>query len=237
MISNIFSESKEKWVKLGEQFQNENELDLKEEIDYPTEPPKNYPEKAIRPNLGCRELVGRNVIGMLPALARDCGDNLNEDNRKMASRVLGHITRHAERVIHQHVPKFIEIISKGVQDNSSEVIKNHKETARWLCTLADNELILKILLPSIQGLSLGTLSILDKFTAISTSQEDLTAVLSALEQSTYGFYRDDRTISLIRDINRNISQKLQLCDLDHKQILKIEIFCQVRIISPGRLLY
>ena len=65
---------------------------------------------------------------MLPALARDCGDNLNEDNRKMASRVLGHIARHAERVIHQHVPKFIEIISKGVQDNSSEVIRNHKET-------------------------------------------------------------------------------------------------------------
>ena len=91
--------------------------------------------------------------------------------------------------------------------------------------------LLKILLPSIQGLSLGTLSILDKFTAISTSQEDLTAVLTALDQSTYGFYKDDRIISLIRDINRNISQKLQVCDLDHKQILKIEIFCQVRNIS------
>lgn len=231
----ISTESKEKWVKLGEQFQNENELDLKEEIDYPTEQPKNYPEKAIRPNLGCRELVGRNVIGMLPALARDCGDNLNKDNRKMASCVLGHIARHAERVIHQHVPKFVEIISKGVQDNSSDVIQNHKETARWLCTLADNDLILKILLPSIQGLSLGTLSILDKFTEISTSQEDLTAVLTSLDKSTYGFYKEDRIISLIRNINRNISQKLQVCDLDHKQILNIEIFCQALISKEKKL--
>ena len=77
----ISTESKKKWILLGEKFVKENEQDLKEEIDFPTEKPENYLEGAERPNLGCREMVGRNIMGMLPALGRDCQDNLNVDNR------------------------------------------------------------------------------------------------------------------------------------------------------------
>ena len=102
-------------------------------------------------------------MGMLPALGRDCGDNLNIDNRKMASSVLARVVQHAERVIHQHVPKLVEIVSKGAQDTVPEIIENHRKIAKWLCILADTELVLKLLLPGIQGLSLGTLLILEEF--------------------------------------------------------------------------
>ena len=66
------------WDKCGALFERENEEDLKEELDYPREKATHYPEGVERPRLGCRELVGRNILGMLPALGRDCGDNLNQ---------------------------------------------------------------------------------------------------------------------------------------------------------------
>ena len=73
----ISSESRAAWVEIGAIFENENESDLKEELDYPVAPPVAWPDTVKRSRLGCRELVGRNFLGMMPGLARDAVDNLS----------------------------------------------------------------------------------------------------------------------------------------------------------------
>ena len=147
----------------------------------------------------------------------------------MASGVVHKVVQHAERVIHQHVPKVIEIISKGAQDTNPQILNNHRQIAKWLCILADTELILKLTLPGLQGLSLGTLLILEEFSAIETDQDKLSQLLETIDSATSHFCRDDKVLQMLRRTNLNLSKKLATCDLDHKKLLNVEFFCQVII--------
>jgi len=80
----------------------------------------------------------------------------------MATRVFGHVISHCERNIHQHVPKIVEVITRGATDTCQKVRRNAGEIAKWLTILAQPELILKIVLPGLEGFALGTLGALLK---------------------------------------------------------------------------
>jgi len=226
---NLAADAQTGWERCGALFERENEEDLKEELDYPRKAADHYPLGVSRPRLGCRELVGRNLLGMLGALGRDCGDNLNVDNRKMASGVLARVVQHSERVIHQHVPKVAEIVTKGAHDADQSIVANHRQIAKWLCILADGELVLKLTLPGLNGLSLGTLLIVDEFTAIHSDATMLGEVLDALDAATGHFCRDDKVLRILRQTVVNLSTKLSNTELDQRKLLNVDFFCQALV--------
>lgn len=47
------------------------ELNWTNFVDYLIQPPKYYPENVIRPNIGCRGLVKRNIIKIAPGIANE----------------------------------------------------------------------------------------------------------------------------------------------------------------------
>jgi dynein assembly factor 5 len=159
----IAEKSKREWNEIGAVFEKENETDLKEEMDYPVAPPQAWPDSVPRSRLGCRELCGRNLMGMMNGLANDAKDNLSLENRIMATRIYGLVISHCERNIHQHVPKIIEVLNRACSDTDPQVRKNGDEIANWLTILATPELVLKVVLPGVQGFSAGTLSVLENF--------------------------------------------------------------------------
>lgn len=220
----IASQSQSAWSEIGAVFELENEKDLKEELDYPVAPPQAWPSTTSRPTIGCRELVSRNLLGMMPGLARDAVDNLNLDNRIMATRVFALVISHCERNIHQHVPKVVEVITRGATDTCEKVRAHAASIAEWLCILSQPELVLKILLPGLEGFSLGTLVTLEKFAKTSNSAELIQQVISSFTRAMTCLTRDDRVIAHIRSTLFHAAKTANATS--QLDIVSIELYCQ-----------
>jgi len=55
------------------------------------------------------------------------------------------------------------VVNRACSDTDPQVRKNGDEIANWLTILATPELVLKVVLPGVQGFSAGTLSVLENF--------------------------------------------------------------------------
>lgn len=130
------------WKQVGLQFQNENENDLKDQLDYLTEPPKYYPpqsERVVfynfslymtvclflveRPNLGCRILVQRNISKLAPALAREL-NSWQADVRVRCSQLLCAIALHAEEYFTHHLQDLLPAMFMAARDEDNRVVVN-----------------------------------------------------------------------------------------------------------------
>ena len=79
-----------------------------------------------RPNLGCRELVKRNLIRILPAIRNDLTDWVVLGRIK-ASQLLAILIWQAEETITQHLEDTLQVCSKALVDDESivrEQVKN-----------------------------------------------------------------------------------------------------------------
>ena len=69
-----------------------------------------------RPNLGCRELVKRNLIRILPAIRNDLTDWVVAGRMK-ASQLLAILAWQAEETITQHLEDTLQVCSKALVDD------------------------------------------------------------------------------------------------------------------------
>ena len=109
------------WWDIGLKYEKENEEDLKDQINFP-QIPKRYPPtgKFTRPNLGCRELVKRNLIRILPALRNDLTDWV-VSGRIKAAQLLAILAWQAEETITQHLEDTLQVCSKALVDDEAIV--------------------------------------------------------------------------------------------------------------------
>ncbi|CAF1284107.1 unnamed protein product [Adineta steineri] len=107
------------WWDIGLKYEKENEEDLKDQINFPHNP-KKYPPNLTRPNLGCRELVKRNLIRILPAIRNDLTDWVVAGRIKSA-QLLAILTWQAEETITQHLEDTLQVCSKAIVDDETIV--------------------------------------------------------------------------------------------------------------------
>ena len=73
-----------------------------------------------RPNLGCRELVKRNLIRILPDIRNDLTDWVVA-GRVKASQLLAILARQVEGTITQHLEDALHVCSKALVDDEAIV--------------------------------------------------------------------------------------------------------------------
>ncbi|VDM17209.1 unnamed protein product [Hydatigera taeniaeformis] len=119
------------WDDVGLKFQNENENDLKDKIDFDPGKPSHYPPNQVRPNFvktrpvfvlfffvlfeGCRELLSRTASRLLPGLCNDLRD-WQEETRHKAAGLLPIVLLHIEAGITQHTQLLITGLVNGIAE-------------------------------------------------------------------------------------------------------------------------
>ncbi|GAB1290384.1 Dynein axonemal assembly factor 5 [Apodemus speciosus] len=145
------------WEKVGLQWQEENEADLKDKLDFASPPPPNYPEHESRPGLGCRELVFRNLSKVLPAICHDITDWV-VGTRVKAAQLLPVLLLHAEDHITQHLEIILRALHQACTDEEKAVLSSCVRAAELIGTFVNPEVFLKLILamlkkaPSASGL-------------------------------------------------------------------------------------
>lgn len=76
-----------------------------------------------RPDLGCRELVIRNIFKILPGLCHDITDWV-EGTRIKASQLLVVLLQHVEDHITQHMELLLRTLYRVCSDEESNVTRN-----------------------------------------------------------------------------------------------------------------
>lgn len=76
-----------------------------------------------RPDLGCRELVIRNLSKILPGLCHDITDWV-ESTRLKASQLLFILLQHAEDHITQHMELLLRTLYLVCLDHESSMVRN-----------------------------------------------------------------------------------------------------------------
>ncbi|VEN39068.1 unnamed protein product, partial [Callosobruchus maculatus] len=148
------------WEKVGLQFQQENEKDLKDELDFLFEPPKYYPADIVRPNPGCRALVKRNISKITPAISREL-TCWQEDIRVRCSQLLCAIALHAEEGITQNLQDLLLAMYTAARDDDIRVVSNITRASELMGWFVKYETWSELILPIIEdGPHYGHLTVL-----------------------------------------------------------------------------
>nr|CAD7397555.1 unnamed protein product [Timema cristinae] len=159
-MPDLAAEAWELWQNIGEQYLLENEKDLKDTMDFLTQPPRHYPPEVRRPNLGCRTLVQRNAGKIIPALANELGD-WQVDVRLKASQLLCQLVLNAETHLTHHLEKLLVAMYHAVQDDDARVVENVEKAAKYLAHFVPPNVTLSLVLPAMEdGVTHGHLKIL-----------------------------------------------------------------------------
>lgn len=140
----------EKWELIGLQYMDENEKDLKDEIDFLVEPPKYYPNGDLfcffvlfcmssfffflveRPNLGCRSLVARNIGKLCTAISNELL-SWQDEVREKCSELLHILTLHAESSITQHMQSLLPAMYVAAHNEKRDSVL--KKVVTWIIIL------------------------------------------------------------------------------------------------------
>ncbi|XP_052375470.1 dynein axonemal assembly factor 5 [Oncorhynchus keta] len=144
-IPEISQRAADLWRQTGALWEQENEDDLKDKMDFLLTPPDLYPAGVVRPGLGCRELVVRNLSNLLPALARDVVDWV-AGTRVKTAQLLYALLLHAEDHCTQHLQLLLSTLYRACNDPESDVVTNCLRSAKLLGTFVSPEVFLKLLL-------------------------------------------------------------------------------------------
>ncbi|XP_054278920.1 dynein axonemal assembly factor 5-like [Macrosteles quadrilineatus] len=143
------SKAEELWSKVGIQFVQENENDLKDKIDYLQETLAHYPPNVCRPNLGCRTLVQRELSRYLPAVVAEL-DDWKADVRVKSAQLLCVTVQHAEANITQHLEKTLPALYRACGDADARVVDNIERAAEMLGYFVPTDVYWRLMKPSVQ---------------------------------------------------------------------------------------
>ncbi|KAJ7305890.1 hypothetical protein JRQ81_010256 [Phrynocephalus forsythii] len=131
------------WKKVGLQWEKENEGDIKDKLDFYSEPPY-YPQGLTRPGLGCRELVTRNLFKILPGLCHDMTDWV-EGTKIKASQLLTILLQHAEDHMTQHMELLLRTLYRVCSNEHRIVVKNCLKAAELIGVFVSPAVSLKLI--------------------------------------------------------------------------------------------
>lgn len=129
-LEQVRNEINEKFIRCGQQYYEENEIELQKVALIDNELPcPNYTETIIknRPILGCRALVQRS-LRMVTIIVNEMVD-WKEEVRLHSLKLLWEVILFSE---HEFTPKFIEIfpvLAKCCQDDEQKVVKEARRVA------------------------------------------------------------------------------------------------------------
>ncbi|XP_070579266.1 dynein axonemal assembly factor 5-like [Ptychodera flava] len=121
-IPDIRSKAGQLWKEVGAKYAEENENDLKDQMDFASPDTPLPSGETERPNLGCRTIIYRNLIKILPGLLNDLAD-WTAPNRIMASKLLYTILLNAEDHVTQHMQALLTGMYKACGDEEAEVVQ------------------------------------------------------------------------------------------------------------------
>ncbi|CAN0214737.1 unnamed protein product [Lampetra fluviatilis] len=147
-MPDVRNSATEYWKRVGQQWEHENEEDLKDKMDFELPPSSLYPAGVERPCLGCRELVQRNLSRVLPAVARDAGDWV-VGTRTKASQLLVWLMVHAEDHATQHAELLVATLHRACADDEPQVVNNAVRSAELLGAFVNPEVFCKLALPAL----------------------------------------------------------------------------------------
>ncbi|XP_069503334.1 dynein axonemal assembly factor 5 [Ambystoma mexicanum] len=137
------------WEKVGLQWQKENEDDLKDKLDFSSPHIACYPEGVNRPQLGCRELIFRNLSKILPAVSHDITDWV-VGTRIKAAQLLTVLLLHAEDHITQHMELILSTLYQACSDEETQVVNNCVKSAELIGVFVNPEVFLRLILSALQ---------------------------------------------------------------------------------------
>nr|XP_022916428.1 dynein assembly factor 5, axonemal [Onthophagus taurus] len=153
-------EAAQLWAVVGMQYQNENENDLKEEMDFLIEPPKYYLQNVERPNLGCRTIVKRNISKMAKAMSNELA-SWQLDVRIRVGQLLVSVVLHAEEGITHNMQDLLPAMYMAVRNDDVKVTENVIKASEIIGIFVPVNTWKKIILPAIEdGVHNGHLAIL-----------------------------------------------------------------------------
>uniref|UniRef100_A0A3Q3X073 Uncharacterized protein n=1 Tax=Mola mola TaxID=94237 RepID=A0A3Q3X073_MOLML len=135
----------ELWKRVGAQWEEENEDEIKDKMDFLFTPPPFYPTGVERPGLGCRELVVRNLGRLVPAITHDITDWL-VPTRVRTAQLLYILLLHSEVHSVQHLPTLLATCYRACTDAERTVVTHCLAAAKLLGTFVPAEVFLKLLL-------------------------------------------------------------------------------------------
>ncbi|XP_076345291.1 dynein axonemal assembly factor 5 isoform X4 [Tachypleus tridentatus] len=169
-LPNIREDAENQWKYAGQKYLDENEKEVKDQLDFAKPYPDHYPSEAVRPTFGCRLLVKRHLYYILPALLRDLDDWVAATRIKSAN-LLYVLLLHSEESMTSHLEKLFPALKHAVCDEEREVVEKSSDQL-WLATCVEYLLMicgddciiisyqLFIILLTIQGLAEGDEKIL-----------------------------------------------------------------------------
>ncbi|XP_069682161.1 dynein axonemal assembly factor 5 isoform X2 [Periplaneta americana] len=148
-VPELRTEAMKLWEEAGKLYMQENENDIKDQMDFLTEDPAHYPPLETRPNLGCRTLVKRNLCKIVPALVNELEDWL-VDIRVKASQLLYALILNAEIQITHHLEKILVGMYRASNDEDARVADNVEKAAELIGYFVPADTYCKIVLPTME---------------------------------------------------------------------------------------
>ncbi|XP_062820415.1 dynein axonemal assembly factor 5 [Anolis carolinensis] len=136
------------WKRIGLQWEKENEEDIKDKLDFYSAPPY-YPQGLTRPELGCRELVIRNLFKILPGLCHDMTDWV-EGTRIKSSQLLIILLQHVEDHMTQHMEPLLRTLYRACSEDNSIVVRNCLKAAELVGIFVSPAVSLKLILSDLE---------------------------------------------------------------------------------------
>ena len=138
------------WDRAGRQFEEENETELKDKLDFSIEMPAWYPTDVSRPCIGCRVLIYRNFGKFIHGIQNDISDWVVETRVKTSS-LLYQCLLNVEDSVTQFLAKVFVALQKGSIDDTKEVIDNIARSSELVGFFVNPESWCQILLPIIKS--------------------------------------------------------------------------------------
>lgn len=195
-MPDIQEEAKSLWHQAGLLYQQENENDLKDKLDFEAPPPPLYPRNTPRPCVGCRELVQRNLSKLMSGIYRDLGDWV-VDTRIKTSQLLYVLLVHAEEYTTQHMQPLTQSLLRACSDDSKEVFKNALRCAELIGAFVQPEVFCKLILQAVSAQAGST----------SPALEVLASIISGCSSDVIGEYLSVIVDTLMDDDVCQVSEK------------------------------
>ncbi|XP_062607964.1 dynein axonemal assembly factor 5-like [Saccostrea cucullata] len=189
------------WYDAGLKYEQENEGELKDQLDFSKEKPAHYPPNVERPNLGCRVLIMRHLSKILPALMKDVTDWVVATRLKSAA-LLYWLLLNAEDYVTQHMAVLTSGMYRACADEERQVVKDVQKAAELVGYFVSPEVWCKMILANVKSMqSFNPLMI-------------LAAVIRGSERSTLNPYLP-KIITALNDSDICYTTQVQM----HSQLL------------------
>ncbi|XP_075231279.1 dynein axonemal assembly factor 5 isoform X2 [Lycorma delicatula] len=234
LCDEIHSQAEEAW-KLweiaGSQWVTENENDIKDKLDFLPEEVSWYPNGVRRPNIGCRELVQREMSKYLPAIVNELTD-WKVDIKVKSAQLLCTTIQHAEQKITQHISKILPAMYKAFCDEDKRVVENIQKSAELIGYFVLPEVYCGQILPAIEdGANYGNLGVLAcaiKYSPKGTTTPKIKEIANIIDRGeicyTNKVKEQEQLLNLISGLLRNCPK--EWCNTVLQQLFNVLVYIQ-----------